>query len=334
MPNMKVGNKELEKYNYSIKKWYNGKRKILTVISAPSNTSLIFKEIIEEILNKKEKVLYAWNGREVNKELLKNIKSSISYSYYLKEENNTPLGFINIENYNIIQSKYNLCIIDDISLCEMKSRNEIRKAFEHLFLYCDKLIIYSVEKLTPSGELLDVAALNRKQPFVEPRYITTRVNLEEEIPCIVYDYLKWFKKNNKKVIILVSDEKRVNKIYDNYTELIVSKGIKLNKYLDKSDIRIKDKLWKEKKNEVVILTNIIDDYKSTDNINFILLVSEEENINFKKIVFLCAKAGAYKEKPLGEVIICSKDITKDMDKAKELCRSYNKNLWEKGLIKY
>ena len=67
--------KELEKYNYSIKKWYKGKRKILTIISSPGNTTLIFKEIIEEVLNNNQKVLYTWNGTEVNKELLKRLNN-------------------------------------------------------------------------------------------------------------------------------------------------------------------------------------------------------------------------------------------------------------------
>ena len=47
----KILNEELEKYNYSMKKWYKGKQKMLTVISVPGNTTLIFKEIIEEALN-------------------------------------------------------------------------------------------------------------------------------------------------------------------------------------------------------------------------------------------------------------------------------------------
>lgn len=326
--------KELERYNYSIRKWYKGKRKVLTIISVPGNTTLIFKEIIEDALNNKQKVLYAWNGKEANKDLLKKIQTNEGYSYYSKEENYSSLGFINIENYKIIKNKYDLCIIDDISPFKIKDRNAIIEAFEHLFLYCNKIIIYSIEKLTSSGELLEVSALNRKQPFVEPRYITTRVNLEEEIPYRIYEYIEWFKKNCKKVIILLPNEKKVNKIYENYTELIASKGIKLNKYLEKSNERIKDKLWKEKKNDVLILTNIIENYKSIDNINFIVIFSGEDKISFKKIVFLCAQAGIYKDKPLGEVIICSRIITKEMEKAKGLCRSYNKNLWEKGLVKY
>lgn len=326
--------KELEKYNYFIRKWYKGKKKTLTIISVPGNTTLIFKEIIEEALNNKQKVLYAWNGKEVNKDLLKKLQTNEDYSYYSKEENYSSLGFVNIENYKIIKNKYDLCIIDDISLFEIKSRNQIIEALEYLFLYCNKIIIYSIEKLTPSGEFLDVLALNRKQPFVEPRYITTRVNLEEEIPYRVYEYIEWFKKNCEKVIILLPNEKKVNKIYENYTELIASKGIKLNKHLEKSNTRIKDKLWKEKKNEVLILTNIIENYKSIDNINFIVIFSGEDKISFKKIVFLCAQAGIYKDKPLGEVIICSRIITKDMEMAKDLCRSYNKSLWEKGLVKY
>ena len=41
-----------------MKKWYKGKQKMLTVISVPGNTTLIFNEIIEEALNNKQKVLY------------------------------------------------------------------------------------------------------------------------------------------------------------------------------------------------------------------------------------------------------------------------------------
>ena len=116
-------------------------------------------------------------------------------------------------NY-IITSEY-----ETVNL-EIKNRNQIIEVLEHLFLYCNKLIIYSIEKLTPSGEVLDVLALNRKQPFVEPRYITTRVNLEEEIPYRVYEYIEWFKKNCEKAIILLPNEKKVNKIYENFNFLL------------------------------------------------------------------------------------------------------------------
>ena len=329
------GIEELEKYNYAINKWYKGKRKILTVLSAPGNTPLIFKEIIESSLNNDKKVLYLWNGKEINKELIKKLEvKNKEYSYYSKVEDKASLAFVNIENYKIIKSKYNLCIIDDITLCEIKNKDEIIKVIEYLYLFCEKLIVYNIEKLITSGEFLEVLPLKRKLPFVEPRFINTRVDLDEEIPYKVYDYLMWFKKNNKKTVILLPNEKKVNKIYDNYTELLASKNIKLYKYLNQSDMKIKDKIYKEKNNDVFIVTDKIECYKSTENINFIVIVTNDADINYKKILFLCAQAGIYQGKTLGEVIICSKGNTKDMEIAKKLCRSYNKNLWEKGLVKY
>ena len=41
-----------------------------------------------------------------------------------------------------------------------------------------------------------------------------------------------------------------------------------------------------------------------------------------------------KSKNIGEVLLVAKDISEDMDLAKERARRYNKIIWENGLLKY
>ena len=41
----------------------------------------------------------------------------------------------------------------------------------------NKIIAYCIEKISLIGEKIELAAYNYEQPFVEPRIITTRINL-------------------------------------------------------------------------------------------------------------------------------------------------------------
>ena len=41
-----------------------------------------------------------------------------------------------------------------------------------------------------------------------------------------------------------------------------------------------------------------------------------------------------KDKKYGEVLLVGREITEDMDIAKDMARGYNKKIWEKGLLNY
>jgi len=329
---------ELNKYNYFISKWYRGKRKILTIITSPYNTTLIYKELILFLLKENKRVLYVWDSEEINKELVYALKSKIkfTYSYISKEEVNSQINFISFKNLHKIKHQYDFCIIDDISLFSKLTKTNIRDAIEYLYLFCKKISIYTIEKIINSGETIYISDLRRNSPFIEPRIMNTKVNLEEEIPYKLYDYLSWFKENKSKVIIFAPYEDNVNKIYENYTELLKAKDIKIIKFLKNDSPKKIEVLYKEKNKAVFVITNNIKDYSAlnTSNINIVVLMSNNTLFTYKKLVFLCAEAGKNSNRTLGEIILVSKILSEDMEVAKNMTRNYNKEIWEKGLLKY
>ena len=66
-----------------------------------------------------------------------------------------------------------------------------------------------------------------------------------------------------------------------------------------------------------------------------ILFSEYKIYNYKRILYFCADVGKYmKDKKYGEVLLVGREITEDMDIAKDMARGYNKKIWEKGLLNY
>lgn len=338
MNNRLIRIEELNKYNYLLNKWYRGKRKLLTIITSPYNSPLIYKELIFFLLKENKRILYVWDSEEINKELVSSLKTNIkfTYSYISIEEVNSRLNFINFKNLNKIKHQYDFCIIDDVSLFSKLTKSNIREAIEHLYLFCKKISIYSIEKVINSGEVIYISDLRRNSPFIEPRIMNTKVNLEEEVPYKLYDYLFWFKQNKSKVIIFAPYEDNVNKIYENYTELLKAKDTKIIKFLKNDDNKKIDALYKEKNKAIFVITNNFKSYSDLKgiNINIIVLMCDYSIFTYKKLVFLCAEAGKNSNKSLGEIILVSKTLTEDMELAKNTTRNYNKEIWEKGLLKY
>ena len=206
LDNKLINLKEFNNCTSKINKWYNKQSKILSVITNPYNTTLIFTNIIKLLLKENKKILYIWNGENYNREILEALKKdelNFKYSYIEDKEGSENLVFINFKNIKSIKEYYDLCIIDDISNYSIFSKEELRECIEYIYVYSKRIISYGIEKIINMGMSFEISDLIRTKVFVEPRIITTRVKLDEDMPYTLYDYLMWFKSNNKKVIIYV-----------------------------------------------------------------------------------------------------------------------------------
>ena len=237
LDNKLINLKEFNNCTSKINKWYNKQSKILSVITNPYNTTLIFTNIIKLLLKENKKILYIWNGENYNREILEALKKdelNFKYSYIEDKEGSENLVFINFKNIKSIKEYYDLCIIDDISNYSIFSKEELRECIEYIYVYSKRIISYGIEKIINMGMSFEISDLIRTKVFVEPRIITTRVKLDEDMPYTLYDYLMWFKSNNKKVIIYVPTEEKINKVYNYYTNDLKIKDTKIIKYLKKS----------------------------------------------------------------------------------------------------
>ena len=335
-----VNVKEFNNCVAKINKWYNKQSKILNIVTNPYNTTLIFLNIIKELIKENKRVLYVWNGEKCNNDILRALKKDdIEFKYSCNKEINgsEDLVFINFKNIKDVKEYYDLCIIDDISSYSIVSKEEVRCGLEYLYIYSKRIISYSIEKVVTMGTTFEISDLVRNKAFIEPRIITTRVKLDEDMPYTLYDYLMWFKNNSRKVIIYAPNEEKVNKIYHYYTKEIKIKGVNIMKVLKGEAKKEVDNILNSSKDRsIFIITNFIKEYSiSKESIDIIALFADESFYNYKKIIYFCADVGKnYDDKNIGEVLLVSKDISDDMDKSKDITRRYNKFIWENGLLNH
>lgn len=332
---------ELRYAENKLKLWYNREMgKILNVLSVPYNSSIVFGKLISELLQSNKKVVYVTNDYEENKELIKYIKGyqrNIKYSY-LKNYNTTlepgVLYFINSAKLSVLKDDVELIIYDDITSFSNYSKLQIKEKVDNLYKFAHKIIVYSIEDIYRNMESMEISSINKLGPIIEPRAITTRINLEEDMPYILYEYLKWFKESKRKIVLHVPTEECGDKLYDLYTKKIkVLSDVKIIRFKERDEIKKIEKMLSMKNQPIMIITEYMgENLNNINDIDIIVINAENSRFDYKKIVYLCGKVGA-REKYLGEVILISREVSDDMEKAKDITRYFNKLVWERGLLK-
>ncbi|WP_426348909.1 hypothetical protein ACPWSR_14315 [Alloiococcus sp. CFN-8] len=333
---------EMDLMDYSseaISSWYSkGELPVLNVIATPYNTPVIFGELIGEVIKKNKKILYITNVEEEDNQLIKYIKSRLncrSYSYIRKgkEKTSANILFINHEAAMDYKDDVELVIYDDLNGYSTYSRLEIQILLDHLYKYTRSLITYSTERIFCNSPVFEAPTIGGSYPIREPRVLTTRIDLSRDIPYIMYDYLSWFTKINRKVIIYTPNRSATYKVY-NY---LVSLKDKLKAVVHKLEDERKDKnieyLMKAKDLSLIVITNCYEDnYKDMRDIDVIVFNADHRTFDNKKLLFFCGKVGLYNKGGQGEVILLANETTDEMDVAKNTARRFNKVAWERGFF--
>ena len=323
------------KYAYDkIDYWYKKNIKFLTIITVPFNTPCAFCNIISNIAQNNGKVLYVWGKNSENRELIniiREINLNITYSHIEKGFSTTNLVFIHHDNLTKIEGQYDLVIFDDITYFSNLSSVNVRDRLEICANLGERVLLYSIEKMALVGEKFELAAYNYKKPFVEPRILTTRIDLNVDIPYTLYDYLKWFKENNHKVAIYVPNKEKLNIVYDYFTNKLKLSEVKIIKVSKSDEIKRCERVSKYKDKAIFIITNKIEELLEYCYIDdSIIMFSDNERYNYKKILYVCGEIRNINSN-LPEVLLVSNYISEDMDKAKNMARDFNKKVWEKRL---
>ena len=100
----------LKEFNYctsKINKWYKRQSKLLTIVTNPYNTPLIFLNIIKDTLLAGKKILYVHNCDKYNKEIVNGLKqnSSIRYSNNHKESAGN-IDFVDFKSVKDVRGAY------------------------------------------------------------------------------------------------------------------------------------------------------------------------------------------------------------------------------------
>ncbi len=326
-----------EDLKYAVQKidyWYKKHIKFLTIITVPFNTSCIFADIIDKLSRSGERVLYVWGKDMENRELINSLRefnSQISYSYFKKSDSNTSLTFVNYKNLDNVHEEYDLVIYDDITYFSNLSNSRLLEYVKEYGHIGKRSIVYSIEKLPIIGEKFELSAYNYEQPFVEPRVMPTRIDLNTDIPYTLYDYLKWFKESNHKVAILVPDNEKVKSVYEYFDNKLKLSNVKIIKALEKNSIKKIERVLKYKDKSIFIITNQVEELLESCYIDdVVILFSDNIVFNYKRLLYIC---GAMRNMnySVPEVLLVSNSVSEEMDKAKDIARQFNKIVWEKSL---
>lgn len=245
-------------------------------------------------------------------------------------EGDCEITFANYENLESITGEYELAIFDDISCFSNLDKNQVKEKLDNINLICRKVIIYTIEEVACECTKIDMVPVYIENPFVEPRFITTRVDLRKDIPYILYEYLQWFIKNKKKILILVPDEEKLSDVYEYYTKKLKMKKINIIPLFKKEDKKIIKNVLMQRQKATIIITNSMEETLEGSKIgNVVVLFADSNKYSYKNLLYLCGEIGRINKK-LPEVLFVSKDITEDMDKVKGITRDFNKKKWEKN----
>lgn len=322
---------------YAIKKinsWYRRNIKFLTIITTPFNTSCIFAEIIDEFIKNNGKVLYVWGKTRQNRELIGKIReknSKTTYSYIQNSKKSDQLIFANFYDLYDVRSNYDLIIFDDISCFSNLTLSNVRNHLEICNSIGKRVILYSTEKSSIIGEKIDIASYDYKKPFVEPRILMTRVNLNLDIPYSLYDYLEWFSKSNKKVAIYLPDLKKIDFFYDYFKYKLKIDNLKVLKAVTTKEIEKNSNVLNYDNKSIFIITNRYKellDYCYVDDV--VVLFSDNKRFGYKDLIYICGQVRkASNDFP--EVLLVANSLSEDMERAKDMARKFNEKVWEKSL---
>lgn len=314
--------------------WYKKNIKFLTVVTVPFNTSCIFTDIINNISKDGGKILYVWGKSREHRELisaLRDLDFNVTHSYIENGNSSTQLTFVDYKNLVKTTGEYDLVIFDDVTYFSNLSSILVRERLDVCSELGKRVLLYSIEKISLVGEKFELAAYNYNQPFVEPRILTTRIDLNTDIPYSLYDYLKWFKENNHKVAICLPDKMKLDEVYNYFTNKLKLSDTKIIKVSKKEEIKRCERVSKYKDKSIFIITNKIEElleYCCMDDA--VVLFSDDNRYDYKKLLYICGQMGSVNTK-LPEVLFVSNDISENMDKAKNMARNFNKKVWEKQL---
>lgn len=314
--NLRVENR----YSHILKKWYvKSNERFINLICEPYQKLNFIEDLISDCLINNEKVLYVGKSRKVCKS---------------EQLNSMNFYFSNFNNIFNIKKKFDLIIYDDVSLYSNKSSIECNEDLMYLKRLSKKIVICSVDKVFNNIKHIEILNNQRKAHFLEPRLITTRVNLETSMPYTLYDYIEWFIREKRILVVYVPSKFNLNKIYEYYTEdLNLENKVKIVKEdKKKSFLKIVNES-RFKKEGVIFMTDSLHEYfDSIPECDMVIYSFEKDIVDYKKIIFACG--ALCKDKCTGrEVILLSNEEGDNIETARRLARGFNETLWRESEIR-
>lgn len=329
---------EKKKIGKELLYWSKGREKFLNIVTTPYNSSNILYDTIIENSREGKRTLYITDELENNIEILNLIKKHSKFRNYRYlrgdyEDNSSSLIVTNSKKIHSIRDEFCLIIYNGVSNVVKAPYNELISGMIKLLNSEGKIISFNFECIFNGNREMILPIRDNGCPLVEPTIIKTKIDLNKDIPYVAYEYIKWSMESNRKVIIYVPDKEKVKNVYmylSSYCKdlandvhcfgdgVLDTKGIK--KFLNRK--------------KAIIITN---DYSHKEldvsNINVMVFFADNILFNYKKLVYICGKVGRSEKIHSGEVVFMVKDENIEIEKSKNIIRNFNKEAWEKKLLK-
>ncbi|WP_461615377.1 hypothetical protein [Clostridium sp. Marseille-QA1073] len=324
-----------EEVSQDILRYCRNKHDRLNVISYFYNTATIFLATIFYYLNNNKSIVYITNEAKDRIEILNYIDKE-KY-VYLKDSSQEVKDKMIICNYNralYLDNRYDLIIFDDLGYMPLQDKKSIERILTRLCSDTGIAISYSIESVFLKDNSIYFPMNKNKTPLIEPRVITTRININEDLPLAAYEYLIWAISLNRRTIIYVPDKVKVLNIYSYMDKL--KRKLTENIYYHIKDK--KDKTYVKKflfSNNSILITDDYDEFhEDLNNINVMVFFADDKIYDYKTLVYITSKVERAESLERGEVIFLCKEETQDIHKAKFIMRELNRKAWEEGFLKF
>jgi len=331
-------NKEKDEISKEILKFSLSGKKRIDIVSMFYNSSDILLETIITHINKKENILYITNEDVSKIDIIYFIYnfSDLCEDVIVPEKNYSSINeyfhICNHENALKLQEKFDLVIYNEIRSFPKYSKQQIKKILLKMCSVEGTAIAYSVENVLSEGTTIMFPLTNNKIPIIEPRIITTRINLNNNIPLVVYEYLNWSIISNRKVIIFAPDEEKAVGLFHYLSKFKEKLSEDLFLYISKkSDVEIPI-AFMNKDRGIIVTNDFEESYLEFHAVDVIVYFADNIKFTHKQLLYLASKVGRYEGLQRGEAIFLANVETMQMDKAKNIARKFNKKAWEKGLL--
>lgn len=326
------------KISESIFNWCLGREKALNVISPPYNSPNLFLKSILYFISNDKKVLYITEENENNIQILNAVKKYTDFRDYSYIRNcfvpeNASLIVCNYKNAVKLKNKYDLVIYDDVNSFPEYNNYEILDLIVKCLYEDGKGICFSIESIFKNVKDIIIPVRTNRKPLMEPRYVITRIDLNKDIPYIIYDYLKFSTSKDRKVVIYLPNKENIHSIYSYLCNFKDSLSRNIMYYIaNESDEKLLYNFYKIKK--TILVTN---EYKEraiglVGDTDLIVYYADDMQFDYKKLIYICGKVGRSKSIKGEEVIFLANTESVNMDKAKDIIRYFNKEAWEMGLL--
>ncbi|MBP1744057.1 MAG: hypothetical protein H6Q58_1035 [Firmicutes bacterium] len=326
-----------EKVSDLIYSWSRSGKDKLDVVTLPNNRADIFIKTILGAVDEGENVLYITDEKD-NVKLIEGVKRNSDFRGYthLRKYAKSSLSELTVcstATAKEIEDTFDLVIYDEINSMPKYRDEEIIELAETKTRADGKCIIYSVKNKFSKREGILLPVGDRKVPMIEPREIITRIDMNKDIPFVVYDYIKWSIGTGRNVLIYVPDKAKAEKVYGYISRYWADKCSSVSCFISgEADMKIAENFLK--KDRAIMVTDELENPPgATPDTDIMVFFAGDSRFSGKILTHLASRVVKMERHSMGEVIFLCGENSGSVEEARDIIRRFNREAWEMGLLK-